>query len=180
MLPIELQRVGAAPVVVIPGDEAVGQRVAEQLVRRLEPQGTKLRATVGRSRPAANVEDLVRARDEALLAANVAFAGGSALLAFEETGSYRLLLPAMTTDVGELERFYEETVAPLMAYDRQYETELVRTVRGVPGERRETSPAPRRRCSPTATPSATGSSASASSPGWMSAPAMAVSGSHSA
>ncbi|MBO9531637.1 MAG: helix-turn-helix domain-containing protein [Solirubrobacteraceae bacterium] len=128
VLPIELQRVGTAPVVVVPGDEAVGQRVAEQLGRRLEPQGTKLRATVGRSRPAANVEDLVRARDEALLAANVAFAGGSALLAFEETGSYRLLLPAMTTDVGELERFYEETVAPLMAYDRQYETELVRTV----------------------------------------------------
>ncbi|MEH3053210.1 MAG: helix-turn-helix domain-containing protein [Patulibacter minatonensis] len=128
VLPIELQRVGAAPVVVVPGDESVAQRVAEQLGRRLEPQGTKLRATVGRSRPATTVEDLVRARDEALLAANVAFAGGDPLLAFEETGSYRLLLPAMTTDVGELERFYEETVAPLMAYDRQYETELVRTV----------------------------------------------------
>jgi PucR C-terminal helix-turn-helix domain/GGDEF-like domain len=128
VLPLELQRVGTAPVVVVPGEEAVAQRVAEQLVRRLEPQGTKLRATVGRSRPAATIEDLVRARDEALLAANVAFAGGDALLAFEETGSYRLLLPAMTTDVGELERFYEETVAPLMAYDRQYETELVRTV----------------------------------------------------
>lgn len=128
VLPIELQRVGTAPVVVVPGDESAAQRVAEQLCRRLEPQGTKLRATVGRSRSAATVEDLVRARDEALLAANVAFAGGDALLAFEETGSYRLLLPAMTTDVGELERFYEETVAPLMAYDRQYETELVRTV----------------------------------------------------
>lgn len=128
VLPIELQRVGSAPVVVVPGEESVAQRVAEQLVRRLEPQGTKLRATVGRSRPAPTVDDLVRARDEALLAANVAFAGGDALLAFEETGSYRLLLPAMTTDVGELERFYEETVAPLMAYDRQYETELVRTV----------------------------------------------------
>ncbi len=128
VLPIELQRVGAAPVVVVPGDESVAARVAEQLCRRLEPQGTKLRATVGRSRSAATIEDLLRARDEALLAANVAFAGGDALLAFEETGSYRLLLPAMTTDVGELERFYEETVAPLMAYDRQYETELVRTV----------------------------------------------------
>lgn len=128
VLPIELQRVGTAPVVVVPGDESVAARVADQLCRRLEPQGTKLRATVGRSRSAATIEDLIRARDEALLAANVAFAGGDALLAFEETGSYRLLLPAMTTDVGELERFYEETVAPLMAYDRQYETELVRTV----------------------------------------------------
>ncbi|MBJ7472075.1 MAG: helix-turn-helix domain-containing protein, partial [Solirubrobacteraceae bacterium] len=128
VLSIELQRVGAAPVVVVPGDDAVAQRVAEQLVRRLEPQATKVRATVGCSRAVASVDELARARDEALLAANVAFAGGDALLNFEETGSYRLLLPAMTNDIGELERFYEETVAPLMAYDRQYETELVRTV----------------------------------------------------
>ena len=47
---------------------------------------------------------------------------------FEETGSYRLLLPAMSEDPGELERFYDETVAPLAAYDDQYETELVATV----------------------------------------------------
>lgn len=128
VLSIELQRVGAAPVVVVPGDDAVAQRVAEQLVRRLEPQATKVRATVGCSRAVSSIDELARARDEALLAANVAFAGGDALLNFEETGSYRLLLPAMTNDIGELERFYEETVAPLMAYDRQYETELVRTV----------------------------------------------------
>lgn len=128
VLSIELLRVGVAPVVVVPGDEAAARRVAEQLVRRLEPQAVKVRATVGASRIAASVEELPRARDEALLAANVAFAGGDPLLAFEETGSYRLLLPAMTTDIAELERFYEETVAPLMAYDRQYETELVRTV----------------------------------------------------
>ena len=50
------------------------------------------------------------------------------LLAFEDTGSYRLLLPAMSEDPGELERFYEETVAPLAAYDDQYETELVATI----------------------------------------------------
>ncbi len=97
-------------------------------MRRLEPQGSKLRATVGRSRLTVGVDELVRCRDEALLAANVALAGGDGVLAFEETGSYRLLLPALTTDIAELERFYDETVAPLMAYDRQYETELVRTV----------------------------------------------------
>ena len=49
-------------------------------------------------------------------------------LAFEETGAYRLLLPALSEDPGELERFYEETIAPLSAYDEQYETELVATV----------------------------------------------------
>jgi DNA-binding PucR family transcriptional regulator len=38
------------------------------------------------------------------------------------------MLPAVSEDPSELERFYEETVAPLAAYDEQYETELVTTV----------------------------------------------------
>ena len=50
------------------------------------------------------------------------------MLAFEDTGAYRLLLPAMSEDPAELERFYAETVEPLVAYDDQYETELVATV----------------------------------------------------
>ena len=50
------------------------------------------------------------------------------MLAFEDTGAYRLLLPAMSEDPAELERFYSETVEPLVAYDEQYETELVATV----------------------------------------------------
>ena len=49
-------------------------------------------------------------------------------LNFEETGAYRLLLPAMNEDPRELQRFHEETVAPLAAYDDQYETELVKTL----------------------------------------------------
>ena len=72
--------------------------------------------------------DLDRAANEALLAANVAEAEGRARLAFEDTGSYRLLLPAMSEDPAELERFYSVTVAPLAAYDDQYETELVNTI----------------------------------------------------
>ena len=50
------------------------------------------------------------------------------MLAFEETGAYRLLLSAMSEDPAELQRFYAETVEPLVAYDEQYETELVQTV----------------------------------------------------
>ena len=53
---------------------------------------------------------------------------GLAFLSFEESGAYRLLLPAMSEDPAELERFYAETVEPLVAYDEQYETELVATV----------------------------------------------------
>ena len=51
-----------------------------------------------------------------------------AALAFEETGAYRLLLSAMSENPAELQRFYAETVEPLVAYDEQYETDLVRTL----------------------------------------------------
>jgi DNA-binding PucR family transcriptional regulator len=57
--------------------------------------------------------------------------GGSpegALLAFEQTGAYRLLLSAMSENPDELQRFYSETVEPLVAYDEQYETELLQTL----------------------------------------------------
>ena len=50
------------------------------------------------------------------------------MLAFDETGAYRLLLSAMSEDPAELQRFYAETVEPLVAYDEQYETDLVQTV----------------------------------------------------
>ena len=51
-----------------------------------------------------------------------------AALAFEQTGAYRLLLSAMSENPTELQRFYAETVEPLVAYDEQYETDLVRTL----------------------------------------------------
>jgi len=49
------------------------------------------------------------------------------LLAYEQTGTYQLLLPYMS-DPTELGRFYTETVRPLVAYDEQYETDLVQTL----------------------------------------------------
>jgi DNA-binding PucR family transcriptional regulator len=50
------------------------------------------------------------------------------VLAFEQTGAYRLLLSAMADNPDELRRFYAETVEPLVAYDEQYETDLLLTV----------------------------------------------------
>ena len=85
------------------------------------------------------------------------------VLAFEETGAYRLLLSAMSEDPAELQRFYAETVEPLVAYDEQYETDLVRRSRRS-STPTATSRAPRSGCSPTATPSATASSGCASCP----------------
>jgi sugar diacid utilization regulator len=116
-------------VIVVPGPEPdLGRRAADAVLRELETGLANFALSVAISRPAADPVDLHRAGAEALLAANVAVAQGEQTLAFEETGAYRLLLPAMSEDPGELQRFHDETVAPLVAYDDQYETELVKTL----------------------------------------------------
>jgi len=114
--------------VVPAADDAQLARAAQALERELRASLPGFSVTVARSRWTQDPVDLYRAGKEALLAANVAEAEGRMLLAFEETGAYRLLLPAMSEDPVELERFYGETLAPLAAYDEQYETELVATV----------------------------------------------------
>src|SRR4051794_25890453 len=117
-------------VVLLPTSEDAGlRRVADAIARELHASVHGFRFAVGHSRVATDPVDLYRAGNEALLAANVATTGEDvAVLAFEDTGAYRLLLPAMSEDPAELERFYAETVAPLVAYDDQYETDLVQTL----------------------------------------------------
>jgi sugar diacid utilization regulator len=103
-------------------------RAAAGLARELDDSLQGFHITIGRSRRSADPVDLYRAGSEAQLAVNVGEAEGRPLLAFEDTGAYRLLLPAMSEDPAELERFYAETIRPLVEYDDQYETELVATV----------------------------------------------------
>ena len=119
----------AEVVAIVQADEdAQLARAAQALERELGAALSGFGITVARSRLAEDPVDLYRAGREAELAANVAEAEGRSMLAFEDTGAYRLLLPAMSEDPAELERFYQETLAPLAAYDEQYETELVGTV----------------------------------------------------
>jgi sugar diacid utilization regulator len=115
--------------VIVPAeDDERLARAAAGLSRELEDSLAGFHLTTGRSRRSADPVDLYRAGSEARLAVNVGEAEGRTLLAFEDTGAYRLLLPAMSEDPGELERFYAETIQPLADYDEQYETELVATV----------------------------------------------------
>jgi DNA-binding PucR family transcriptional regulator len=105
------------------------RRVAAAISRELRSSLHGFTFAVGHSRVASDPVDLYRAGNEALLAANVAQAGpDDSVLAFEETGAYRLLLPAMSEDPAELQRFFAETVEPLVTYDEQYETDLVQTL----------------------------------------------------
>jgi DNA-binding PucR family transcriptional regulator len=121
---------GAEVIVLLAGaDEAAARRAAEGVLRDLEAGMGGFVFAIGRSRPAADALELARAADEALLAANVAEGDQEhRVLAFEETGAYRLLLSAMSENPQELQRFYAETVEPLVAYDEQYATDLVATV----------------------------------------------------
>jgi len=120
---------GAEVIAIVPaGEEEKLGRAAEALANELDAGLKGFTVGVSQSRVALDPVDLYRAGQEALLAANVGEAEGERVLAFENTGAYRLLLPAMSEDPAELERFYSETVEPLVAYDEQYETDLVKTV----------------------------------------------------
>ncbi len=119
---------GEVVVLVPDGDGEAGRRVCGALLRELESGLPGFAFAVGRSRHAGDPLELPRARNEALLAANVVEGDPErSELGFEQTGTYQLLLPYMH-DPAELRRFYAETVRPLVIYDEQYETDLLGTL----------------------------------------------------
>jgi sugar diacid utilization regulator len=120
---------GGQVVVLVPdADGEVGRRVGAAIIRELESGLAGFAFAIGRSRRAEDPLDLHRAGNEALLAANVVEGDPErSEMAYEETGTYQLLLPYMS-DSAELKRFYNETVRPLVLYDEQYETDLLGTL----------------------------------------------------
>ncbi|HUO74455.1 MAG TPA: helix-turn-helix domain-containing protein [Solirubrobacteraceae bacterium] len=125
--PTEDER-GQVVVLVPDADGDTGRRVAAAVLRELESGLPGFAFAIGRSRRSEDPLELHRAGSEALLAANVVEGDPErSELAFEETGTYQLLLPYMK-DPAELKRFYNETVRPLVSYDDQYETDLLGTL----------------------------------------------------
>jgi sugar diacid utilization regulator len=120
---------GGEIVVLLPdGDGEVARRAAAAILRELESGLPGFAFAIGRSRRVEDPLELGRARNEALLAANVVEGEPERTeLGYEDTGTYQLLLPHMNDPV-ELRRFYDETVRPLVAYDEQYETDLLGTL----------------------------------------------------
>jgi sugar diacid utilization regulator len=116
-------------VVLVPDhDGEAGRRVAGAVLRELESGLSGFIVRLGRSRRVDDPLDLQRAHDEALLALNVVEGDADRReLAYEQTGTYQLLLPYMR-DPAELQRFYRETVRPLVTYDEQYDTDLLGTL----------------------------------------------------
>ena len=104
------------------------ERAARDLQAEAERATESIALTIGHSRHVDRAPELFRAGKEALLALNVAESEQAPILAFEATGSYRLLLSTMSENPAELEWFYADTIAPLVGYDQQYGTDLVATV----------------------------------------------------
>ena len=123
------ERDGAEIVLLVPDpDGDTGRRASAAVLRELESGLPGFAFAIGRSRHATNPLELQRSANEALLAVNVVEGDPERVeLAFTETGTYQLLLPHMSDPV-ELKHFYEETVRPLVAYDEQYETDLLGTL----------------------------------------------------
>ena len=119
---------GEIAVLLPDGDGDVGRRAVAAILRELESGLPGFAFAVGRSRRVEDPLELQRARNEALLSANVVEGEPERVeLGYEETGTYQLLLPYMS-DPAELRRFYDETVRPLVSYDEQYETDLLGTL----------------------------------------------------
>jgi sugar diacid utilization regulator len=118
---------GTVLIVIPDGDGESGRRVSSAILRELESGLSGFVFAIGRSRRVEDPRDLQRAGNEAMLSANVAEGEPESELAFDVTGTYQLLLPYMS-DPAELKRFYDDTVRPLVAYDEQYETDLLGTL----------------------------------------------------
>jgi DNA-binding PucR family transcriptional regulator len=108
----------------LPGsDPAATLAAARRLATRLQRHGT-----VGVSSFYAEVGDLGRAIQEAELVLDVLRRSDVPIAEDIGTGTYRLLFRVLASHPEEVRSFYEDTVAPLVAYDAQYSTDLVGTL----------------------------------------------------
>ena len=112
------------------GPEALAHTLARRLLAATGPTVPGLTLTLALSRQQDDPERLGSAIDEAQLALSIGEKLGraGAVVTFEETGTYKLLFQVFADRPEELESFYEQTMAPLVRYDEQYQTELVGTV----------------------------------------------------
>jgi sugar diacid utilization regulator len=110
------------------GDDAPGrtQAAARSLTGRLQPHGPAAYSSF-----CASPGELGRAVAEAELMLEVIAADDRMAEQLAEgigNGVYRLLFRALATDPEEVRRFYDDTVEPLVAHDREYRTDLLGTV----------------------------------------------------
>ncbi len=108
----------------LPGaDAGATLAAARRLAARLQRHGT-----VGLSSFYGEVADIGRAIQEAELVLDVLRRSDVPIDEDIGTGTYRLLFRVLASHPEEVRSFYEDTVAPLVAYDAQYSTDLLGTL----------------------------------------------------
>jgi hypothetical protein len=129
-LDFEFGRVAPTPLGTLVTAQLCTVRLARRLLAATGPTVPGLTLTLALSRNQADPERLGSAIDEAQLALSIGEKLGRVgeVVTFEETGTYKLLFQVFADRPEELDAFYEQTMAPLVRYDEQYQTELVGTV----------------------------------------------------
>jgi DNA-binding PucR family transcriptional regulator len=112
------QSVGQKVYAILPGTPQRAHDVAARVGKH---------ATVGISSHYAKAGDLRRALEEAELVLEVQARGGASSADMGD-GTYRLLFRVLASHPEEIRAFYEDTVAPIVRYDREYSSELVHTL----------------------------------------------------
>jgi hypothetical protein len=102
---------------------SIGLEDARRVATRVSRQ-----AVVGLSSRYGDPADVPRALEEAELVLEVTAAGGTRPEDGIGGGTYRLLFRVLASHPEEVRSFYEDTIAPLVAYDEQYSTDLVGTL----------------------------------------------------
>lgn len=113
--------------------ETTWQKEAQLLIDKIKSAKTSsdaLRIQVGAARLAQTIVDLPEAYKEArqaLIIGSMVHGDADFVIGYGELGIKRLLY--LLIDHPELERFYEDNLAPLEAYDTEWESELVPSLR---------------------------------------------------
>ncbi len=122
-------------------DGKTWQQMATELVNRLKRSSpgkeakSELKLQLGAGRLTDNILGLAEAYREArqaLIVGSMMQGNDQFITGYGELGVKRLLY--LMIDHPELERFYEENLAPLELYDKEYESELVSSLRVYLGE----------------------------------------------
>jgi PucR C-terminal helix-turn-helix domain/GGDEF-like domain len=112
------QAIGSKVYAILPGTPGRAHDVAARVGKH---------AMVGISSHYSKPGDLRRALEEAELVLEVQSRGG-AKPADMGDGTYRLLFRVLASHPEEIRSFYDDTVAPIVRYDREYSSELVHTL----------------------------------------------------
>lgn len=105
-------------------------RLAEEIKNSFSARFPDTTISVGLGRFYSSPEHMIDTLGEARTALSIGRTLGrtDSITMFDDVGTYKLLLRAYEQEPEELKLLYSESVAPLVAYDRQHKSDLVATL----------------------------------------------------